>query len=73
MFDGVDVDRGGHRRPTEDAPNYPPSAWLEREDWPFPVMADSPTGTAAEAYGLTAYPVLRAGDADGKVAGRGTR
>ena len=47
--------------------NYPPSAWLEREAWPFPTLADSDTYQAADAWGLTAYPYFVALDADGKV------
>jgi thiol-disulfide isomerase/thioredoxin len=23
------------------APNYPPSAWLQREGWPYPVLVDT--------------------------------
>lgn len=53
-------------------PNYPPSAWLKRENWPFPVMADSPQQTAAVAYGLSAYPYFVAVNAEGKVVGRAT-
>jgi thiol-disulfide isomerase/thioredoxin len=53
-------------------PNYPPSAWLADQSWPFPVMADSPQSTAAEAYGLSAYPFFVFVDANGKVAGRAT-
>ena len=52
------------------APNYPPSAWLEREDWPFPVLVDTADGQAASAYGLTGYPLLVFVDASGKVAAR---
>ena len=52
-------------------PNYPPSAWLKRENWPFPVMVDSPQQTAAVAYGLSAYPYFVAVNAEGK--GRRTR
>src|SRR5262245_52782669 len=33
-----------------DLPNYPPSAWLRREHWPFPTMVDSKQFTAADAY-----------------------
>ena len=51
-------------------PNYPPSAWLRREHWPFPVMVDSQQQTAAIAYGLASYPYLVFVDAQGKVAGR---
>jgi cytochrome c biogenesis protein CcmG/thiol:disulfide interchange protein DsbE len=53
-------------------PNYPPSAWLAEQAWPFPVMADSTQSTAAEAYGLSAYPFFVFVSADGKVAGRAT-
>jgi len=51
-------------------PNYPPSSWLAREKWPFPVMVDSATSTAAKAYGLTSYPYFVLVDANGKVVGR---
>ncbi len=37
------------------APNYPPDAWLEREGWTVPVIAD-PTNSVATAYGLTLFP-----------------
>ena len=52
------------------APNYPPSAWLKRVGWPFPVMADSTTTAAAQAFGLTAYPTFVLVNGDGKVMGR---
>jgi thiol-disulfide isomerase/thioredoxin len=52
------------------APNYPPSEWLQREDWPFPVLVDTDDSTAAEAYGLTAYPTLVFVDGNGEVARR---
>ncbi len=52
------------------ADNYPPSTWLQDVGWPFPVMADSATGKAATAYGLTGYPYFVLVDANGKVAGR---
>ena len=35
-------------------------------------MADSRDGTAAKAYGLTAYPYFVLVNADGTVAGRGS-
>ncbi|HEV8281097.1 MAG TPA: TlpA disulfide reductase family protein [Candidatus Limnocylindrales bacterium] len=37
------------------APNYPPDAWLAREGWTAPVLADS-TNSVAGAYGLTKFP-----------------
>ena len=52
------------------APNYPPSAWLARVGWPYPVLVDTKTYTAATAYGLPGYPFLVFIDAQGKVAGR---
>jgi hypothetical protein len=71
VFDGVKVSAVATGT-NDQADNYPPSAWLEREDWPFPVMADSPDGTAAKAYGLTSYPYFVLVNADGTVAGRGS-
>ncbi|GBD85990.1 soluble secreted antigen MPT53 precursor [bacterium BMS3Abin02] len=47
------------------APNYPPSKWLA--DWPVPTMADSPENTAANAFGLNAFPFFVFVTADGKV------
>lgn len=51
-------------------PNYPPSAWLEREDWTVPTIADDVDGTAARAFGLTSYPYFVAVKGDGTVAAR---
>lgn len=71
VFDGVEVTAvATGTNPTY--PNYPPSAWLRGDDWPFPVMADSKTGTAAQAYGLSAYPYFVLVKPDGTVAARGT-
>ena len=53
-------------------PNYPPSSWLEREQWPFPVMVDSNGQAAAGAFGLPAYPYFVFVDAQGRVVGRAT-
>lgn len=52
------------------APNYPPSEWLAREEWPplWPVMTDSGEKTAATAFGVTGFPFFVLVDADGKVA-----
>jgi thiol-disulfide isomerase/thioredoxin len=49
------------------APNYPPSAWLEREGWTAPVMVDDGQGTAADAYGLPAFPFWVGLDSQGNV------
>ena len=71
VFDGVKVSMVATST-SEEAPNYPPSAWLKDENWTFPVLADSKTGTAARAYGLTAFPYFVMVYPEGTVAGRGT-
>jgi thiol-disulfide isomerase/thioredoxin len=53
-------------------PNYPPSSWLKKADWPTPVMADSSDFTAANAYGLPSYPFLVLFGPDGTVKARTT-
>ncbi len=50
--------------------NFPPSAWLKRERWRYPVLADTAAATAAKAYGLSGYPFIVFIDDEGKVAGR---
>ena len=67
--DGVDL-FGVSTAVDDSRPNFPPSAWLDRENWPLPVLADSEGGTAAEAYGVSGFPFFVAIDADGKVVGR---
>jgi thiol-disulfide isomerase/thioredoxin len=50
--------------------NYPPSAWLKRENWLAPVMVDSDKGEAATAFGLPGFPYFVAADGSGKVVAR---
>jgi thiol-disulfide isomerase/thioredoxin len=50
-------------------PNYPPSEWLDGEEWTPPTVADA-TGAAAQAYGLSSFPFWVAVDADGTVVDR---
>jgi len=38
------------------AANYPSSVWLERENWPLPVIVDDASNSVAGAFGLSAYP-----------------
>jgi len=52
--------------------NSPASAWLQREHWPTPVMADSDDNAAAQAYGLPAFPYLVVLGPDGTVKARVT-
>jgi thiol-disulfide isomerase/thioredoxin len=69
VLEGIEL--GGVSTGTsKDAPNYPPSDWLERVGWPAPVLVDTANQTAAKAYGLSGYPFLVFVDAEGKVVGR---
>jgi len=70
-FEGVKVSAVATST-SDQAPNYPPSKWLQDAHWPFPVMADSKTGTAGRAYGLSAFPYFVLLNPDGTVAGRAT-
>ncbi|HYN99574.1 MAG TPA: TlpA disulfide reductase family protein [Actinomycetota bacterium] len=51
-------------------PNYPPSEWLEEEGLDLSTMADDRNGTAAQAYGLSAYPYFVLMDANNRVIAR---
>jgi thiol-disulfide isomerase/thioredoxin len=50
-------------------PNYPPSEWLARENFPatWPVMADSADKVGGNAFGLAGYPYFVLIGGDGKV------
>lgn len=47
--------------------NYPPSAWLEAEDWPFDVLVDSSDDEIARAYGVQSFPAFVVVGPDGNV------
>lgn len=51
--------------PQVGAPNYPPSQWLT--DWPVTTLADDPENSAAQAYGLNAFPFFVFVTADGVI------
>lgn len=57
---------------SKDRPNYPPSVWLEREDWTLPTLVDDADGKVAQAFGLSAFPFFVAVDANGTVVARGS-
>ena len=57
---------------TSTRPNYPPSAWLAREGWKAPTLADSDDAKVANAFGLNAFPYFVAVDGSGKVVARTT-
>ena len=52
------------------SPNFPPSEWLAREEFPplWPVMTDSGEKTAANAMGVSGFPFFVLLDSSGKVA-----
>jgi thiol-disulfide isomerase/thioredoxin len=69
-LDGVRVDTVTTNT-TQQLPNWPPSEWLEGEDWPYsPVLADDGKLRALDAFGGDAFPYFVFVDADGKVAAR---
>ena len=51
-------------------PNWPPSTWLGEAGLTAPVLADDAQGSAASAYGLSAFPFFTAVSTDGKVVAR---
>jgi hypothetical protein len=55
---------------SSDAPNYPPSQWLEDESWPVTTIADDADSSVATAFGLRSYPYFVAIDANGDVVAR---
>jgi cytochrome c biogenesis protein CcmG/thiol:disulfide interchange protein DsbE len=52
------------------AENFPPSEWIPRMDWTWPVIADSPDFLAASAFGLSGFPFTVILDTDGTVLDR---
>lgn len=50
--------------------NYPPSAWLKKEKWPTPILADDNAFTASSVYGLGSYPYMVFLDGNNKVVTR---
>jgi len=55
---------------TSERPNYPPSAWLQKEGWTAKTLADSEDQEAADAFGLSSFPYFVAVDGSGKVVAR---
>jgi cytochrome c biogenesis protein CcmG/thiol:disulfide interchange protein DsbE len=50
--------------------NYPPSAWLERENWPAPTLIDDASDTGLNALGIGSFPGFVFVGPDGIVRGR---
>lgn len=71
-LDGVEVETVTTNT-SKELPNYPPSKWLAREDWPFTkVLADDAELRAFIGYGGEAFPYFVLLDAEGKVVARAT-
>ncbi len=54
----------------EDQPNYPPNNWLNFKGWNLPVMRDSETQQALQAYGSGGFPYAVYLDGDNTVLNR---
>lgn len=52
---------------SDSRPNYPPLAWLKRENWTPPVLLDDQLSSALNAYGAGGFPYFVALDKNGKV------
>jgi thiol-disulfide isomerase/thioredoxin len=52
------------------APNYPPSKWLQDENWPWEAMADDANSSAFVLGGGSGFPYLVILDADGNIIAR---
>jgi thiol-disulfide isomerase/thioredoxin len=55
---------------SSDRPNWPPSAWLVREDWSIPTLVDDETFSALRAFGQGGFPYYVLVDRNGLVAHR---
>jgi len=53
-------------------PNFPPSAWLQREHWTPPVLVDDANSTGLTALGFNSFPGFLFVKADGTVFARTT-
>jgi cytochrome c biogenesis protein CcmG, thiol:disulfide interchange protein DsbE len=53
----------------KEAPNYPPSAWFEKEKWTQPIF-DDVDGSLGKTYGLSGFPYLVLINTDGTIASR---
>lgn len=54
----------------ENQPNYPPSAWYDREGYTMPTLLDDAASTVSDAFGLPGTPYFVFIHADGTVASR---
>lgn len=54
----------------EGDPNFPPQDWLEGEEWPGPIMRDSPEFDALFAFGAGGFPFTVYLDSEHRVVAR---
>ena len=52
--------------------NYPPSAWLSKEGWPWQTLADDQAGTLNTTFGSPGFPYVIYVNADGTIQARTT-
>lgn len=69
LFDGVEVYAISSLQ-RKDGVNWPASAWLEREHWEWPVLADDEKATAFTSLGMSGTPYILAIDGAGTVVAR---
>lgn len=50
--------------------NYPPSSWLQDEDWPWTSLVDTKDNELAAAFGVTGFPFAVYVNGDGTIASR---
>lgn len=51
-------------------PNYPPSAWLDREGWTVPTLNDDANSRALQSLGMSSFPGFVFVDGEGRVVSR---
>lgn len=51
-------------------PNYPPSAWLQREGWTVPTLVDDRSSSGLAALGMNSFPGFVFVDGEGRVVQR---
>jgi thiol-disulfide isomerase/thioredoxin len=52
---------------SDTADNYPPSKWLDREGWPWQIVADDQQGTLNNSMGGSGFPYVIYVNADGTI------
>lgn len=67
--DGVEI-YGFTSAIDESRDNFPPSRWLQEEEWPAPTLLDDPYGYGALALGVGGFPTFIVVDADGRIVSR---